>query len=74
MAKTCAWHIYTSAINMKEGHHFKVDTSMGYSTMRPTASFGTVFVPTWPEFRRLEGVAMPFPINLESLLAAGYAF
>ncbi len=32
MAKTCAWHIYTSAINMKEGHHFKVDTSMGYLT------------------------------------------
>lgn len=30
MAKTCAWHIYTGAINMQEGHHFSIDTSMGY--------------------------------------------
>jgi hypothetical protein len=30
MAKTCAWHIYTKAIGAPEGHHFAIDTSMGY--------------------------------------------
>lgn len=30
MAKTCAWHIYTGAINAPEGHQFRFDTSMGY--------------------------------------------
>ncbi len=30
MAKTCAWHIYTEATGTPEGHHFSIDTSMGY--------------------------------------------
>jgi hypothetical protein len=30
MAKTCAWHIYTKATNTPDGHHFAIDTSMGY--------------------------------------------
>lgn len=30
MAKTCAWHIYAKAVGIPEGHHFAIDTSMGY--------------------------------------------
>jgi hypothetical protein len=30
MAKTCAWHIYAEAVGIPEGHHFAIDTSMGY--------------------------------------------
>ena len=30
MAKTCAWHIYAMAVGIPEGHHFAIDTSMGY--------------------------------------------
>lgn len=30
MAKTCAWHIYEEACGVPKGHHFSIDTSMGY--------------------------------------------
>ncbi len=30
MAKTCAWHIYEEACGVPQGHHFSIDTSMGY--------------------------------------------
>jgi len=30
MAKTCAWHIYEQACGISKGHHFSIDTSMGY--------------------------------------------
>jgi len=30
MARTCAWHIYKTSCDIKDGHNFKVDTSEGY--------------------------------------------